>query len=213
MSDQQRATIRRDAKELLAQAFVMFPVLLLALAWVIWWARACRGTTWPRAIWTMCSSSWCSFQMYLVAVMAGPVILCYLSEPTGARLAMWTFTAIFFPQVVQLLEAAGVHTIAQRVPLTMWWFTAIVFPKVIQFLKTLSGNPTAQPVLTPPGGVRFAIGPQPPIPALRFHPPALPLSSNNSTPPIHRVLRFPFSRGHRMGCAFLFRNKRNGGMS
>ena len=174
MSDQQRATIRRDAKELLAQAFVMFPVLLLALAWVIWWAAGLPGNDLATGHLDDVFKQLVFIQMYLVAVMAGPVILCYLSEPTGARLAMWTFTAIFFPQVVQLLEAAGVHTIAQRVPLTMWWFTAIVFPKVIQFLKTLSGNPTAQPVLTPPGGVRFAIGPQPPIPALRFTPGASP---------------------------------------
>ena len=174
MSDQQRATIRRDAKELLAQAFVMFPVLLLALAWVIWWAAGLPGNDLATGLLDDTFKLLVFIQMYLVAVMAGPVILCYLSEPTGARLAMWTFTAIFFPRVVQLLEAAGGHMIAQWVPLVTGWLTDNFFPRVVQFLEMMGGHPTAQPVLATPGGVRPAIRPQPSIPSLGFSPGASP---------------------------------------
>ena len=142
LSDQQRATILRDGKAILAQAFVMFPLLLLALAWVIWWAAGLPGNDLDASSLDDVFKRLVFIQMYLVAVMAGPVIFCYLSEPAGIRLAIWTFTAslvCLLPRVGHLLETLGVPTTAQPVPAAL-------------------------------GSVRFTIRPQPPIPSFGFSP-------------------------------------------
>ncbi|MCY4623782.1 MAG: hypothetical protein OXC99_02065 [Chloroflexi bacterium] len=146
ISDQQRATICRDGKAVLVQVFVMFPALLLASAWVIWWAAGLQGNDQSTGVLDDVFKLFVFVQAYIVMVMAGPVILCHLSDPVETRMAIRTLTASLFsllPRVALLFETLGGQTATLTVPAAL-------------------------------GGVRLAVRPQTPISAPGFFPGASP---------------------------------------
>ena len=140
---QQIVALRRDFKVALFQAFVLMPTLILMLGWVIWWGDSLNGSPGNDLTQTFLGDSFkllAFIQVYLVALMAFPALLCALSDPSGTRLAMWALTA----SVRSLL------------------------PRVFCMTETLGPRLGVPPLAVVPAGLRYTVGARPSIPELRF---------------------------------------------
>ena len=145
MTNKQRALFRRDAATALVQLFVLGPALLLLIAWTIWWATALMGLPGNDLARGFLGDSFMLLlyvQIYVMAAMAIPAAASALSDPVVTRLEMWTLTAC----LISLL------------------------PQVFWLIEAFGRLSTSWAVVTAPSGLRFAIRPQPSVPALCFSP-------------------------------------------
>ena len=149
MSALHRSRFRRDAKTTLVQLFVQAPAVLLLIAWVIWWAASLIGLPGNELATGFLGDAFqllVFIQTYVIMLMLVPAILCMLSDPVGTRLAMWALGSCLLS----------------------------LMPQVFFLMQTLGDRAAGQPVVATQLGVRFAIRPQPPIPAFGFSPGASP---------------------------------------
>ena len=148
MPYRQQALFRRDAATMLFQLFVQAPLVLVLVAWVIWWGAALIGLPGSDLATGFLADAftWLAFvQIYVLVVMMVPAILCCLSDPVGTRLAMWALAS----------------SISQSIPHLFYGMAAS--------WEHTTGLPPATA-----GGVRFAFCPQPAIPASCFSPGSSP---------------------------------------
>ena len=155
MSDQHRSQSRREAEVTLTptQFCLLLPAAAVAAVGVIASVASVMGLPGGNVATDFLRDAFgllISTLVYVVAIITVPAIVCALSDSVGTKLCMSAFTAsvfIFLPRVL---------------------------PWIAQLLDMAGCPTTVLPVLTTPLGVRFAIRPQPSLPALRFSPGASP---------------------------------------
>ena len=142
MSDQQqRANINHELKATPDLFFWLAPAMLVAIVAAIATVVSHMGLPGSDLAASFLRDAFEPLIFTMVYVTI-PVIVCALSDPVETRLAMRAFTASLFS----------------------------LLPRVVLLLETLGGQTATLPVPATPDGVRFAIRPQMPIPALRFSP-------------------------------------------